>query len=93
MEGKEEAQFVEVGMGDMECVVEDRKPVFYVGKLVEFWAGPVMHAYRTDSGGPAYVKEIHGSGWYVIKMVGSFVGRLGEEQTSVLETIVQSRYL
>ncbi len=34
-----------------------------------------MRAYRTDSGEPAYVKEIHGMGWYGIKMVGSFGGR------------------
>jgi chromosome segregation ATPase len=42
---------------------------------VEFWEGPVVRGYRTDSGDPAYVKEIHGFGWYGIKMVGSFGGR------------------
>ncbi len=35
----------------------------------------VVHAYRTDSGDPAFVKEIYGLGWYGIKMVGSFGGR------------------
>ncbi len=42
---------------------------------MEFWAGPVVRAYRTDSGQPAFVKEIHGLGWYGIKMVGSCRGR------------------
>jgi hypothetical protein len=49
--------------------------VFRVGELVEFWGGPAARAYLTDSGAPAYVKEIHGLGWYGIKMVGSFGGK------------------
>ena len=35
----------------------------------------MVRAYRTDSGEPAFVKEIYGLGWYGIKMVGSFGGR------------------
>ena len=59
-------------MDEVEVVCERK---FEVGELVEFWAGPVVRAYRTDSGEPAYVKEIYGLGWYGIKMVGSFGGR------------------
>jgi hypothetical protein len=59
----------------MEGVVQECERVFMVGELVEFWVGPVARAYLTDSGAPAYVKEIHGLGWYGIKMVGSFGGR------------------
>ncbi len=75
MELREEVQLVEVVMGDSEYVVEDCERLFRVGDLVEFWEGPVVRGYRTDSGDPAYVKEIHGLGWYGIKMVGSFGGR------------------
>jgi hypothetical protein len=75
MEEREEVELVEVGMGEREYVVEDCERVFSVGELVEFWAGPVVRAYRTDSGDPAFVKEIYGLGWYGIKMVRSFGGR------------------
>ena len=75
MEGEEGIQFVLEAMVDMQGDVGECERVFEVGDLVEFWAGPVMRAYRTDSGDPAYVKEIQGSGWYGIKMVGSFGGR------------------
>ena len=68
-------EVVEVGMEDNDYVVDDSERVFRVGDLVEFWAGPVVRGYRTDSGDPAFVKEIHGLGWYGIKMVGSFGGR------------------
>ena len=68
-------EVVEVGMEDNDYVVDDNERVFRVGDLVEFWAGPVVRGYRTDSGDPAFVKEIHGLGWYGIKMVGSFGGR------------------
>jgi chromosome segregation ATPase len=75
MEGWEELELVEVGKGERADVLEDCERVFSVGDLVEFWAGPVVRAYRTDSGDPAFVKEIHGLGWYGIKIVGSFGGR------------------
>ncbi len=52
----------EVVMEDMDEVEEACEHVFKVGELVEFWAGPVVRAYRTDSGEPAYVKEIHDLG-------------------------------
>ena len=68
-------EVVEVGMEDNDYVVDDNERVFRVGDLVEFWAGPVVRGYRTDSGDPAFVKEIHGLGWYGIRMVGSFGGR------------------
>jgi hypothetical protein len=75
MEWREEVQLVEVVMGDNEYVLEDCERVFSVGDLVEFWEGPLVRGYRTDSGDPAYAKEILGLGWYGIKMVGSFRGR------------------
>ena len=75
MAGGEGVELVEVEMEDIEGVVGDCERLFVVGELVEFWAGPVVRAYRTDSGDPAYVKEIYGLGWYGIKMVGSFRGR------------------
>ncbi len=53
-----EVERVEVGMEESVYVVEDCERVFSVGELVEFWAGPVVRAYRTDSGDPAFVKEI-----------------------------------
>ena len=62
MELMEEVQLVEVVMGDSEYVFEDCERLFRVGDLVEFWEGPVVRGYRTDSGDPAYVKEIHGLG-------------------------------
>ena len=75
MAGGEGVELVEVEMEDIEGVFGDCERLFVVGELVEFWAGPVVRAYRTDSGDPAYVKEISGLGWYGIKMVGSFRGR------------------
>jgi hypothetical protein len=75
MDVRDEVELVDVVMGDMGEVVDGCERVFKVGELVEFWAGPVVRAYRTDSGEPAYVKEIYGLGWYGIKMVGSFGGR------------------
>ena len=75
MESCEGLKLDELGEGEMEVVVEECERVFMVGELVEFWVGPVARAYLTDSGAPAYVKEIHGLGWYGIKMVGSFGGR------------------
>ncbi len=72
---REVVQTDEVVMEDINEVEDACERVFEVVKLVEFWAGPVVRAYRTDSGEPAYVKEIHGLGWYGIKMVGSFGGR------------------
>ena len=75
MESCEGLKLDELGEGEMEGVVEECERVFMVGELVEFWVGPVARAYLTDSGAPAYVKEIHGLGWYGIKMVGSFGGR------------------
>ena len=75
MESCEGVKLDELGEGEMEGVVQECERVFMVGELVEFWVGPVARAYLTDSGAPAYVKEIHGLGWYGIKMVGSFGGR------------------
>ena len=75
MESCEGLKLDELGEGEMEGRVEECERVFMVGELVEFWVGPVARAYLTDSGAPAYVKEIHGLGWYGIKMVGSFGGR------------------
>ena len=69
MAGGEGIEHVEVEMEDIEGVVGDCERLFVVGELVEFWAGPVVCAYRTNSGKPAYVKEIYGLGWYGIKMV------------------------
>ncbi len=74
MEGCEGVKVVELGESEMEGVVGACERVFRVGELVEFWVGPVGRAYLTDSVAPAYVKEIHGLGWYGIKMVGSFGG-------------------
>jgi hypothetical protein len=75
MAGGEGLELVEVEMEDIEGVVVDCERLFVIRELVEFWAGTVVRAYRTDSGQPAFVKEIHGLGWYGIKMVGSFKGR------------------
>ena len=67
MAGGEGVELVEVEMEDIEGVVVDCERLFVIGELVEFWAGPVVRAYRTDSGEPAFVKEIHVLGWYGIK--------------------------
>jgi hypothetical protein len=75
MESCEGSKLVELGKREIDGVEEECERVFMVGELVEFWVGPVARAYLTDSGAPAYVKEIHGLGWYGIKMVGSFGGR------------------
>ena len=74
MEVGEGIHVVPEGMVDRQGGVGECERVFQVGELVEFWSGTVVRAYRTDSGEPAYVKEIEGSGWYGIKMVGSFGG-------------------
>ena len=76
MDTREGEKEVDNYLGDREDLLDVCERVFRVGELVEFWAGPVVRAYRTDSGDPAYVKEIKGGGWYGIKMVGSFGGRL-----------------
>ena len=78
MEGWGELELVEVGKGERANVLEDCERVFSVGDLVEFWAGPVVRAYRTDSGDPAFVKEIHGLGWYGIKMWEALGGEKDE---------------
>jgi hypothetical protein len=75
MDGEEGIQFVSDAMGDMQGDVWECERLFEVGELVVFWAGTAVRGYRTDSGDPVYVKEIQGSGWYGIKMVGSFRGR------------------
>lgn len=62
-----EVERVEVGMGESVYVVEDCERVFSVGELVEYWEGPVVRTYRTDSGDPAFVKEKYGLGWYGIR--------------------------
>jgi hypothetical protein len=76
MDTREGVEVVEMGLKDREDLLDYCERVFCVGELVEFWAGPVVRAYRTDSGDPAYVKEIQGAGWYGVKMLGSFGGRL-----------------
>ncbi len=70
MEVREVVQTDEVVMEDMVEVEDACERIFEVRGLVEFWAGPVVRAYRTDSGEPTYVKEIYGLGWYGINMVG-----------------------
>ncbi len=70
MEVGEGIHVVPEGMVDMQGGVGECECVYQVGELVEFWSGTVVRGYRTDSGEPAYVKEIQGSGWYGIKMVG-----------------------
>ncbi len=67
-----------VKAGEMEGVVQECERVFMVGELVEFWVGPVARAYLTDSGAPAYVKEIHGLGWYGIKWSEASGGGIDE---------------
>ncbi len=62
MEDCDGVKVVELGKGEMEGVVGACERVFRVGELVEFWVRPVGRAYLTDSGAPAYVKEIHGLG-------------------------------
>ena len=70
MEVGEGIHVVPEGMVDMQGDVGECERVFQVGELVEFWSGTVTRGYLTDSGEPAYVKEIQGSGCYGIKMVG-----------------------
>ncbi len=56
-----------MGLQNREDLLGDCERVFCVGELVEFWAGPLVRAYRTDSGDPAYVKEIQGAGGMGLK--------------------------
>jgi hypothetical protein len=76
MEGGEGTELVEMGMGEREDHVDECERLYVVGELVEYWAGPVVRGYRTDSGAPAFVREVQGGGWYGIKMVESLRGRL-----------------
>ncbi len=76
MDTREGAEFVGMGLRYREDLFDDCERVFCVGELFEFWAGPVVRAYRTDSEDPAYVKEIQRAGWYGVTMMGSFWGRL-----------------
>jgi hypothetical protein len=76
MEGVEGTVLAEMGLGEREDHVDECERFYVVGELVEYWAGPVVRGYRTDSGAPAFVKEVQGAGWYGIKMVDSFRGRL-----------------
>jgi chromosome segregation ATPase len=47
---------------------------------VEFWDGPLVRGFRTDSGAPAWVKADYGLGEYGIKMVGNTRGKLRKVQ-------------
>ncbi len=76
MEGGEVAEVVEMGMGERDDHLAECERCYVVGELVEYWAGPVVRGYRTDSGAPAFVKGIQGGGWYGIQMVDSLRGRL-----------------
>ena len=51
-----------MGLGEREDHVDECERFYVVEELVEYWAGPVVRGYRTDSGAPAYVKEVHGAG-------------------------------
>ena len=53
MEVGEGIHVVPEGMVDMQGDVGECERVFELGELVEFWAGPVVRAYRTDSGAGA----------------------------------------
>ena len=76
-------------MAGMEVAIEDRveqdeaeigesaeERTFVVGELVGFWEGCSVRGYRTDSGEPAWVREVYGGGCYGIKMVGNTRGKL-----------------
>jgi hypothetical protein len=76
MEGGIGTELVEMGLEEREDHVDECERLYVVGELVEYWEGPVVRGYRTDSGAPAFVKEVQGAGWYGIKMVDSFRGRL-----------------
>jgi hypothetical protein len=52
------AELVEMGMGESEAHLGECERCYCVGELVEYWAGPRVRGYRTDSGAPAFVKEI-----------------------------------
>jgi hypothetical protein len=85
MEGGEEAELVEMGMGEREGHLNECERLCVIGELVKYWTGPVVRGYRTDSGAPTFVKEMQGAGWYRIKMGGSL---RGEVKTSTLEKFV-----
>ena len=59
--------------GPVAIVIER---AFAVNELVEYWEGPYVRGYRTDSGDPAWVKVDYGGGFYGIKMVGNTRGKV-----------------
>jgi chromosome segregation ATPase len=80
MEGREENLEDKEGEDEFERTDNGDERRFKVGELVEFWDGPVVRGYRTDSGAPAWVKADYGLGEYGIKMVGNTRGKLRRVQ-------------
>jgi hypothetical protein len=67
--------------GPVAIVIER---AFAVNELVEYWEGPYVRGYRTDSGDPAWVKVDYGGGFYGIKMVGNTRGKVRRVQWTQL---------
>ncbi len=76
MEGRE----VLIGDGmeqdELETGEKEEERRFKVDELVEFWEGTKRRGYRTDGGEPAWVKEVHGGGFFGIKMAANTRGKL-----------------
>ena len=54
MEGREENLEDKVGEAEFERTDNGDERRFKEGELVEFWDGPLVRGYRTDSGAPTW---------------------------------------
>ena len=76
MAGREVVSEERVEQDEADKGASEEERTFVVGELVGFWEGCSVRGYRTDSGEPAWVREVYGGGCYGIKMVGNTRGKL-----------------
>jgi hypothetical protein len=76
MAGREVVSEDRVEQEEAEIGEREEERTLEVGELVGFWEGCSVRGYRTDSGEPAWVREVYGGGLYGIKMVGNTRGKL-----------------
>jgi hypothetical protein len=76
MAGREVVSEERVEQDEAEIGESEEERTFVVGELVGFWEGCSVRGYRTDSGEPAWVREVYGGGCYGIKMVGNTRGKV-----------------
>ena len=62
MAGREVVSEERVEQDEAEIGESEEERTFVVGELVGFWEWCTVRGYRTDSGEPAWVREVYGGG-------------------------------